>query len=87
MSPRQKNALHGNSVNSEGIEVIYRGHITLEHVSFCFIKCTELNDSIFAHADRFDNLPSEGIKVNVDVTFKLSFTMKGPTAYAINIIF
>lgn len=87
MSPGQKNALHGNSVNAEGVEITYRGHITVEHVSFCFIKCTELNDSIFAHADRFENLPSEGIKANVDVTFKLSFTMKGPTAYAINIIF
>lgn len=87
MAPRQKNALHGNSVNSDGVEILYKGHITHEHVSFCFIKCIELNDSIFAHADRFENLPSEGIKANVDVTFKLSFTMKGPTAYAISIVF
>lgn len=87
MSPRQKNALNGNSINPDGQEIVYRGHISHEHVSFCFIRCTDLNDSIFAHSDRFENLPSEGIKANVDVTFKLAFTMKGPTAFAINILF
>ena len=87
MAPRQKNALQGHSVNSDGEDILYRGHITQEHVSFCFIRCTELNESIFAHAYRFENLPSEGIKSNVDVTFKLSFSMKGPTAYAVNIVF
>lgn len=87
ISPGQKNALQGNSTDSNGSEIIYHGHITQEHVSFCFIKCNELNDSIFAHVSRFENLPSEGLKANVDVTFKLSFTMKGPTAYEINIIF
>ncbi|QOF86709.1 MULTISPECIES: SIR2 family protein [unclassified Pseudomonas] len=87
MPPRQKNALNGISINSDGNEIIYRGHISHEHVSFCFIKCTELNDSIFAHADRFENLPNEGIKANVDVTFKLAFTMKGPTALSVKIVF
>ncbi|MEH6491659.1 P-loop NTPase [Halopseudomonas sp.] len=87
MAPRQKNALHGDSLNAVGEKIIYHGHITSEHVSFCFIRCIELNDSIFAHTDRFDNLPAEGLKANVDVTFNLSFTMKGPSAYAVNIVF
>lgn len=87
MSPWQKNALHGKTVGPDGQDIVYRGTISQEHVSFCFIRCAELNDSIFAHSAKFENLPSEGLKTNVDVSFKLSFSMRGPTAHSVTIIF
>ncbi|WP_085700264.1 SIR2 family protein [Pseudomonas sp. B26(2017)] len=87
ISPSQKNLIQGDVIGNNGMPKIYTGHITQEHVSFCFIKSTELNDSIFASAFRFSNLPSEGIKANVDVEFTLAFTMKGPTARRVSIKF
>lgn len=87
ISPSQKNQVQGDVIGYEGEPKVYTGHITQEHVSFCFIKCTELNDSIFASSTRFTNLPSEGIKANVDVVFTLAFTMKGPTARQVSIKF
>ncbi|WP_426117722.1 SIR2 family protein [Pseudomonas sp. DSP3-2-2] len=87
ISPSQKNYVQGDVIGNEGKPKFYTGHITQEHVSFCFIKCVELNDSIFASANRFVNLPSEGLKSNVDVVFTLAFTMKGPTAKQISIKF
>lgn len=87
MPPKQKNALTGFSVDAEGKQMVYRGSIAVEHVSFCFIRCPELNDNIFAHVDRFNNLPAEGLRSNVDVTFKLAFTMKGPAASSVDICF
>lgn len=85
MSPIQKNMKHGDALNSQGVQIEYKGHILSEHVSFCIIKCVELGDTIFAHESSFLNLPSEGIKTNVDVSFRLTFTMKGPTAYNVRI--
>ncbi|MNC52794.1 hypothetical protein D3C75_1021630 [compost metagenome] len=87
ISPSQKNYIQGDVIGNEGSPKLFTGHITQEHVSFCFIRCTELNDSIFASSSRFTNLPPEGIKANVDVVFTLAFTMKGPTARQVSIKF
>lgn len=86
MSPAQKNSKHGDVLNSQGVAIEYSGHIVTEHVSFCIIKCIELGDTIYAHESSFTNLPSEGLKTNVDVRFRLTFTMRGPTACGIKIL-
>lgn len=87
ISPSQKNHIQGDVIGNEDLPKIFSGHITQEHVSFCFIKSTELGDSIFASSFRFTNLPSEGLRANVDVEFGLAFTMKGPTARQVTIKF
>lgn len=87
ISPSQKNYVQGDVIGNEGTSKVFTGHITQEHVSFCFIRCTELNDSIFASSSRFTNLPPEGLRANVDVIFTVAFTMKGPTARHVTIKF
>lgn len=80
LSPKQKGAIQGEVNDSTGKLQIFKGRITSEHVSFCFIRSLELNDSVFAHESSLDEPLRLGLRSGIDVVYNLAFTMKGPIA-------
>ena len=68
-------------INSE-----FRGTVTKLEATFCFIARTGTNDWIFTHRN---NVPEEvwrQFMPGVEVTFKIGFTFRGPSAFDLSLI-
>lgn len=80
LPPNLRRRLQGNSLDSSGMEIVYSGEVVSEHVDFFFIRSTELGDKVFSHISNFYDKSTEDITIGTEVSFNLSFSMRGPCA-------
>jgi cold shock CspA family protein len=78
--PKEKNKLRGEKLDSTGNPQRYRGRIVSNHENFFFINNSELGGPIFGHISKCDDVVHDKIRVGLEVSFVLSFSMKGPEA-------
>ncbi|TGD76203.1 tetratricopeptide repeat protein [Mangrovimicrobium sediminis] len=81
MPPFVRRKLDGHSLDGAGKMLSYNGQVTSDRVDFGFIRCAELGDDIFTHISHLDSENSaSGLRVGLEVTFNLAFSMRGPVA-------
>jgi hypothetical protein len=88
LPPYLRNRVAGEVLEENGIKIVYNGKIVSEHVNFYFIKCSELNDVIYANVTDFESsqLIAEDSIFGSEVTLNLAFSVIGPKAININIL-
>ena len=68
------------------IDALFNGRVAGLEASYCFFTRDGMNDPVYAHSENVEGDVWTALTLGSRVSFRIAFTMRGPSAYNVKLV-